>query len=82
MINMPEGLKKYIDVLRLQGIYITDTEAEEVYQYCFRKMEVANVEMPEQYIELLYPDELKHYIMMHGINACTILRQMEDAICV
>lgn len=82
MINMPEGLKKYIDVLRLQGIYITDTEAEEVYQYCFRKMEVANVEMPEQYIELLYPDELKHYIMRHGINACTILRQMEDAICV
>ncbi len=81
MINVPEGLKKHIDVLRLQGIYITDTEAEEVYQYCFRKMEVAKVENPEQYIKVLYPDELKHYIVRHGINATTILRKIEEGIC-
>ena len=81
MINMPEGLKKHIDILRLQGIYITDTEAEEVYQYCFRKMEVAKVENPEQYINVLYPDELKHYILRHGINASTILRKIEEEIC-
>lgn len=50
--------------------------------YCLRKMEVANVEQPDQYIELLYPDELRHYIIRHGINASTILRRMDDAICV
>lgn len=79
---IPKNLHRHVDKLKSQGIYITDEEAGEVYVYCLRKMEVANVEKPEQYIELLYPDELKHYIMRHGINACTILRQMEDAICV
>lgn len=80
--TIPKNLNRHVDKLKSQGIYITDKEAEEVYMYCLRKMEVAKVEKPEQYIELLYPDELKHYIMRHGINACTILRQMEDAICV
>lgn len=80
--TIPKNLHRHVDKLKSQGIYITDKEAEEVYMYCLRKMEVANVEKPGQYIELLYPDELKHYIMRHGINACTILRQMEGAICV
>ena len=79
---IPEELYKHVDKLRGQGIHITDEGAKEVYMYCLRKMEVANVEMPEQYIELLYPDELRHYIIRHGINASTILRRMDDAICV
>lgn len=79
---IPEELYKHVDKLRGQGIYITDEEAREVYMYCLRKMEVANVEQPDKYIELLYPDELRHYIIRHGINASTILRRMDDAICV
>ena len=79
---IPEELYKHVDKLRGQGIHITDEEAKEVYMYCLRKMEVANVEQPEQYIELLYPDELRHYIIRHGINASTILRRMDNAICV
>ena len=79
---IPKKLHRHVDKLKSQGIYITDEEAEEVYIYCLRKMEVAKVEVPEEYINLLYPDELKHYILRHGINACTILRKMEHAICV
>ena len=79
---IPEELYKHVDKLRGQGIYITDEEAREVYMYCLRKMEVANVEQPDKYIELLYPYELRHYIIRHGINASTILRRMDDAICV
>nr|DAS41894.1 MAG TPA: hypothetical protein [Caudoviricetes sp.] len=79
---IPKNLHRHVDKLKSQGIYITDEEAEEVYMYCLRKMEVAEVEVPEEYINLLYPDELKNYILRRGINACTILRQMEDAICV
>lgn len=76
---IPEELYKHVDKLRGQGIHITD---EEVYMYCLRKMEVAKVENPEQYIELLYPDELRHYIIRHGVNASTILRKIEGTICV
>ena len=79
---IPKKLHRHVDKLKSQGIYITDEEAEEVYIYCLRKMEVAKVEVPEEYINLLYPDELKHYILRHWVNASTILRQMEDAICV
>ena len=81
MIIIPEILCKHISNLRSQGIYITDEEAQDVYHYCLRKMEVAKVEVPEEYINLLYPDELKHYILRHGINASTILRKMEDIVC-
>ena len=77
--GIPKKLHKHVDNLRDQGIYITDEEVKDVYMYCLRKMEVANVEQP---IELLYPDELRHYIIRHGINASTILRRMDDAICV
>jgi hypothetical protein len=80
--KIPKNLHRHIDKLKSQGIYITDEEAEEVYMYCLRKMEVAKVEVPEEYINLLYPDELKHYIIRHGINANTILRKIEDTICV
>ena len=79
--SIPEDIHKHVDKLRGQGIHITDEEAEEVYIYCLRKMEVAKVEVPEEYINLLYPDELKHYIIRHGINASTILRKMEDIVC-
>lgn len=79
---IPEELYKHVDKLRGQGIYITNEEVKEVYKYCLRKMEVAKVENPEQYIELLYPDELRHYIIRHGVNASTILRKIEGMICV
>jgi len=79
---IPKKLHRRVDKLKSQGIYITDEEAEEVYIYCLRKMEVAKVEVPEEYINLLYPDELKHYILRHWVNASTILRKIEDAICV
>nr|DAT85032.1 MAG TPA: hypothetical protein [Caudoviricetes sp.] len=79
---IPEELYKHVDKLRGQGIHITDEEVKEVYMYCLRKMEVAKVENPEQYIELLYPDELRHYIIRHGVNASTILRKIEGTICV
>lgn len=79
---IPKKLHRHVDKLKSQGIYITDEEAEEVYIYCLRKMEVAKVEVPEEYINLLYPDELKHYILRRWVNASTILRKIEDAICV
>ena len=79
---IPKKLHRHVDKLKSQGIYITDEEAEEVYIYCLRKMEVAKVEVPEEYINLLYPDELKYYILRHWVNASTILRKIEDAICV
>ena len=78
---IPKKLHRYVDKLKSQGIYITDEEAEEVYMYCLRKMEVAKVEVPEAYINLLYSDELKHYILRHGVNASTILRKLEDIVC-
>ena len=76
--GIPKKLHKHVDNLRDQGIYITDEEVREIYMYCLRKMEVAKV---EKYIELLYPDELRHYIIRHGINASTILRKMEESVC-
>lgn len=74
---MPERLKKVIEEYQDKGIDIPDEIAEEIYRHCLRKMEVAKVEKPEEYIDLLYPDEVRNYLFRLSINATTMLRMMK-----
>jgi hypothetical protein len=80
--KLPECLKKHTDDVRAQGMMITDEELYDIYLYCLRKMQVANISAPEEYIHLLYPDEVRNYAVRHGVNATVILREMEKRACV
>ena len=73
---MPDGLQRFVEELREKGAYITDEDADDVYRFCLRKMEVAKIKNPEEYIFLLFPDELKHYIFRLWVNAMTTLIEL------
>ncbi|PWM78364.1 MAG: hypothetical protein DBY41_08865 [Clostridium sp.] len=79
---MTEELKNIIAEWRSKGVHIADEEAEYILWYCKRKMEVAKVSNPEEYLPLLYEDEVKNYLYRQSVNATTILRKLkEEGVC-
>lgn len=79
---MPEILKGIIAEWRSKGVHISDEEAEYLFWYCKRKMKIAKVSNPEEYLPLLYDDEVKNYLYRQSINATTILMKMkEEGVC-
>ena len=74
---MPEKLWETIKEWRDKGVAISDEAAKMIYALCQRKMEVAKVEDPDNYIFLLYPDEVKNFLFREVVNARTFLMMME-----
>ena len=58
---------------RDKGIQITDKEVNDICKYCIRKMEVAGVARKEEYLPLLFEDEIRNYLTSTLINAATIM---------
>lgn len=58
------------------GIHISQETVDYLLWYCNRKMDVAKIENREEYLSLLFEDELKNYLFRQCINATTILRMM------
>ncbi len=54
---------------------ISDEEVEDIVSLCIRKMKLTG--QPEEYLELLLPDELKNYVIRRAVNTATFLRQTE-----
>ena len=65
---MPDRLLETISEWRNKGFSITDEVAVAIYNLCLRKIEIAKVEDPD-YIYLMYPDEVKHYLYRKAVNA-------------
>lgn len=67
-------------------VYISQKTVDYLLWYCDSKMDVAKIENKEEYLPLLFEDELKDYLFRQSINATTILRMMggheECAVCV
>ena len=73
---MSEELKRITAEFQGTAGGVTDGEADRVFQYCLRKMEVCGIENREEYLPLLFRDEVKNFIVRRGINAITALRRM------
>jgi len=74
---MPEKLWETIKEWRDKGVAISDEAAKMIYSLCLRKMEISKVENPDEYIYLLYPDEVRNYLLRQSINAKTFLMMHE-----
>lgn len=73
---MTQELKEIVEGYRDKGIQLSDEEAEDVRKFCIRKMEVAGIQNKEEYLPLLYADEIRNYLLRMSINATTMLRMM------
>lgn len=74
---MTEALQEIITEWRNKHIPISDEEAEYILWYCNRKMDVCKIENREEYLPLLYADEVKNYLFRRAVNATTMLRESE-----
>lgn len=72
-----EEIQSIITEWRNKDVPISDEEAEYILRYCNRKMEVCKIENREEYLPLLYVDEVKNYLFRRTVNATTILRKLE-----
>ena len=81
-MQMPEELKRITAGFRGTAGGVTDSEADEIFRLCLRKMEICGIENREEYLPFLFRDEVKNFIIRRGINAITALRRMGVAVSV
>lgn len=74
---MSEELQKIVDEYREKEIHISDEEAEQILWLCNRKMDISKIENREEYLPLLFKDEVKNYLFRCSVNATTFLRRLE-----
>lgn len=80
---MSEELQKIVDEYREKEIHISDEEAEQILWLCNRKMDISKIKNREEYLPLLFKDEVKNYLFRCSVNATMLLRRLEaEGICV
>lgn len=83
---MTEELRSIIAEWRGKGVQMSDEEAEDLLQFCNRKMDICKIQNQEDYLPLLYRDEVKNYLFRCSANATMMLRKMNEedvcAVCV
>lgn len=78
---MTKQLWEIVGEYRSKGVPITDEEAEEVCEFCYRKMEAGKVKGKEEYLLFLFADEIRNYLLRLAVNATTALWMMgEEAV--
>lgn len=73
---MRKEIEDIVKRYREEGDSISDKDVEEVTQHCIRKMDVSRIDNKEEYLPLLFEDELNHFLVRKTINVITILREM------
>ena len=59
------------------GIHISQETVEYLIWYCNRKIDVCGIENREEYLTLLFKDELKNHLFREYVNATTLLRMQK-----
>ena len=65
---MREDLWAYVTAWREKGIDVSTEEADEIYRICQRKMDIAGIKDPDEYVKILFPDELRWHLARRAIN--------------
>lgn len=60
-----------------EGIHISQETVEYLIWYCNRKMDVCGSESREEYLPLLFKDELKNHLFREYVNVTTLSRRQK-----
>lgn len=60
-----------------KGVHISQETVDYVLWYCERKMDVNRIENREEYLPLLFKDELKNYLLREYVNVTTLFRMQK-----
>lgn len=70
---MRNELRDIVEEFRAANLHISDEEAEDIEKYCWRKLKVTKVENKEEYLPLLFRDEVKNHLYRLAVNVTSIL---------
>lgn len=71
---MTEELNRILQEWQDKGFEISEDEVEHLLMYCNRKMDLNRIENREEYLPLLFADEVKNYLFRQTVNTISILR--------
>lgn len=60
-----------------EGIHISQETVEYLIWYCNRKIDVCGIENREEYLTLLFKDELKNHLFREYVNVTTLSRMQK-----
>lgn len=60
-----------------EGIHISQETVEYLIWYCNRKMDVYGIENREEYLPMLFKDELKNHLFREYVNVTTLSRMQK-----
>lgn len=80
---MMAEIEKIIAEYAEKGIEVTKETVEYLIWYCYRKMDVAKIENKEEYLPLLFKDEIKNSFFRKAVNMSTMLKiyKKEGMVC-
>lgn len=59
--------------LAKEGIHVSQEIVEYLLWYCNRKMDLCGIENRNEYLPVLFDDELKNYLFRQCVNVTTLL---------
>lgn len=75
---MTNQLMGIVNEYRSKGTAITDREAKEMCNFCYRKMKAAKIQNQEEYLPVLFEEELRNYLFRFTLNSITMLMIGEE----
>lgn len=78
-----EEIEKIVAEYVEKGIEVTQETVEHLIWYCYRKMDVAKIGDKEEYLPLLFKDEIKNLFFRRAVNMSTMLKiyEKEGVVC-
>lgn len=70
-------IKEIVNGFAKEGIHISQEIVDHVLLYSERKIAVNGIKNREEYLPLLFKDELKNYLFRQNVNDTTMLRAAE-----
>lgn len=70
-------IDEIVSELVRKGIHISQETVEYLIWYCNRKMDVCGIENREEYLPLLFKDELKNHLFREYVNVTTLSRMQK-----
>ncbi len=70
-------IDEIVNELVREGIHISKETVEYLIWYCNGKMDVCRIENREEYLPLLFKDELKNHLFRECVNGTTLLRMQK-----
>ena len=77
---MTKAMIEEVEEWRRRGAHLEGQAVDMIVELCRRKMSLAGMDEDEGYLELMFKDEVKNYLMRQAINAKSYQMMIEKGV--